>query len=67
MHINSFIIRPLDINRAYVVEDINHRSMIDVQSNIDIKTSSHVFRVFVKQMKVDVKQVVKRRNACVES
>jgi hypothetical protein len=55
VHINLFIIRHLDANRAYVVENLIHRLMIDVQSNVDIKTSFHVFRVFVKQMKIDVK------------
>jgi hypothetical protein len=34
--------------------------MIDVQLNVDIKTNFHVFRVFVKQRKIDVKRIVKR-------
>ncbi len=67
MHIDSSVIRHLDANRAYVVEDVIHRSMIDVQSSVDIKASFHVIRVFVKQMKVDVKRIVKRRNADVAS
>jgi hypothetical protein len=67
VHIDSFVIRHLDANRAYVVEDVIHRSMIDVQSSVNIKTSFHVIRVFVKQMKIDVKRIVKRRNADVAS
>ncbi len=63
MHIDSFITRYFETNRAYIVEDVIHRSMIDVQSSFDIKTNFHVFRVFVKQMKVDVKRIIKRRNA----
>ncbi len=67
MHINSFIIRYLDANRAYIVEDVIHRSVINVQSNINIKINVHVFHVFVKQMKIDIKRVIKRRNVNVAS
>ncbi len=67
MHIDSSVIRHLDANRAYVVKDVTHRSMIDVQSNVDIKASFHVFDVFVKQMKARVKRIVRRRNADVAS
>ncbi len=67
MHIDSSVIRHLDANRAYVAEDIIHRSVIDVQSSVDIEASSHVTRVFVKQMKADVKRIVRRRNAGVAS
>ncbi len=67
MHLDSFIIRHLETNRAYVVKDVIDRSMINVQSNVNLKTNFHVFRVFVKQMKVDIKRIVKRRNAHVAS
>ncbi len=67
MHIDSSVIRHFDANHAYVVEDVIHRSVIDVQSNVDIKTNFHVIRVFVKQIKVDVKRILRRRNADVAS
>ncbi len=67
MHIDLFITRYLETNRAYVIKNVIHRLIIDVQSNVDIKTSFHVFRVLVKQMKIDVKRIIKRRNANVAS
>jgi hypothetical protein len=67
MHIDSSIIRHLDTNDAHVVRDITYRSVINMQSSVDIEASSHVFRVLVQKMKVDVERIVRRRDADVTS
>jgi hypothetical protein len=67
MHVDSFVIDDLETNDAYIVENKIHESMIHVQSSVDVKESSHIFNVFVQQIKVDIKRIVKRRHADVAS
>jgi hypothetical protein len=67
MHVDSFVIDDFDANDAHIVENKAHELMIHVQSNVDVKADFHIFNVFVQEMKVDIKRVVKRRHADVAS
>ncbi len=67
VHVDSFFVDDFDANDAHIVEDKAYESMIHVQSNVDIKTDFHIFDVFVQQMKIDIKRIVRRRHADVTS
>ncbi len=67
MYVDSFVIDDFDANDAHIVENKTHESMIHVQSIVDVKADFHIFNVFVQQMKIDIKRIVKRRHADVVS
>jgi hypothetical protein len=41
--------------------------MIHVQFEIDIKTCAHIFRFLIQQVKIDVRQIIRRWYADVAS
>jgi hypothetical protein len=67
MHVDSFIIDDFDANDAHIVENEIYELMIHVQSSVNVKADFHVFNVFIQQMKIDIKRVIKRRHANVAS
>ncbi len=67
MHVDSFVIDDFDANDAHIVENEVYESMIHVQSNVHVKADFHVFNVFVQQIKIDIKRIIKRRHANIAS
>ncbi len=67
MHVDSFLVCDLDSNDAYIFEDVINKSIIDMYTRVNIKTDFHVFDIFIKKMKIDVKRIIKRRNANIAS
>jgi hypothetical protein len=67
MHIDSFVIDDFDANDAHIVENEIYESVIHVQSSVDVKVDFHVFNVFIQQMKIDIKRIIKRWHVNVAS
>ncbi len=67
MHVDSFLVCDFNSNDAYIIENVINKSMIDMYTHVDVKTNFHVFDIFIKQMKIDVERIIKRRNANVAS